>query len=88
MSASPDRRSRHAAPHARRPSDASPPESDGLPDEVGREDAGGPAVQWLAAYLPAYGTSTLLHVAVAMVAWMLSMQVVAPVQGGFNSKGN
>ncbi len=66
------------------PSDATPPGSDGLPDEVGREDVGGPAVQWLAAYLPAYGTSTLLHVAVAMVAWMLSMQIVGPVQGGFH----
>ena len=63
-------------------SDAPPPPSDGLPEETGSDGA---ALGWLAAYLPAYGTSTLLHVAAAMVAWFLSMQVVAAAWARFQT---
>jgi hypothetical protein len=50
------------------------PPPDTLPEET-RDD--GAALGWLAAYLPSYGTSTLLHVAVGLIAWFLSMQVSA-----------
>jgi len=54
--------------------DAPPPET--LPEETAGD---GVALGWLATFLPSYGTSMLLHVAVGLFAWFLSMQV-APVQ--------
>jgi hypothetical protein len=49
--------------------------TDVSPDQPIREGTEGPVFQWTATRLPAYGTSTLLHVAVGLIAWFLSMQV-------------
>jgi hypothetical protein len=52
-----------------------PPEA--APQEVQPEQGGGSdtLLGWLALYLPAYGTSVLLHVSAGLIAWFLSWQV-------------
>jgi hypothetical protein len=52
----------------RRPTDIST-------DTPPREEAVNPVLEWFATRMPAFGTSSLLHVAVGLVAWFLSMQV-------------
>ncbi len=57
--------------------------------EEQEQPQGSEAMSWVALYLPAYGTSTLLHVAAGMIAWLLSLQATqAPADVHFTYKSD